>query len=765
MSGQLITVRMNRGDASSPWGFRLQGGKDWGTPLAVSKINPGSLAEQGGLQVGDFIIKIGNSTAQEMLHHEAQEAIKSAKNNLDLQVQRGGTLTWRPTVTAVGELPKPGTVNSPPTTTYTKTSLAKTGPEPKPIGTGHNTAAKPFGGNKRLPALVHKQFNSPLNLYSETNIKETLQAHTEQLAPGVMGINFMKPDAPVNKHSAVYQAILEEEQSKKEVKSGTIGTPTPISPTNSPRLGIGSITKHVDAPISRGSGQNNSSGDNSQSSLNTCGQCGGLITGVFCRIRDKSLHAECFKCATCGTSLKNVGYFNVNEKLYCDAHAGQAAQHLAQSTGQSNIEPMTIRPGATIPKDANIIGIGGIPTNSSPTPGKVSSPRITIPSPTQPSTLHDRPTSPSVLGAVPWHHQSPGNIHHVEAPQSPRLLQTTTPMMNQFSSAPAPPPVAPKPQYKPMGSQSPNLYQSHPHPYTAPSQDVHKDVSGGPKFTWPPPKPVTPVGTPEVPSANLPGSISGQTGTPTGQPMFRPLSGNQRPLSSFELSKLTPNATSNVNLPSGNVSSAPTIGQSSIPGSRPAPRRGMGQLKTQVGPGARIPICSTCGSPIRGPFILASEKTWCLEHFLCANASCRRSLEDIGFVEERGELYCEVCFESYLAPVCAKCGIRIKKDCLMALEKQWHPECFNCNYCRRPFGNSQFYLEDGLPYCEKDWNDLFTTKCTACGFPIEAGDRWLEACNNNYHSTCFKCNFCHKNLDGQSFFAKGGRPFCRSHAR
>lgn len=25
----------------------------------------------------------------------------------------------------------------------------------------------------------------------------------------------MKPDAPVNKHSAVYQAILEEEQSKK----------------------------------------------------------------------------------------------------------------------------------------------------------------------------------------------------------------------------------------------------------------------------------------------------------------------------------------------------------------------------------------------------------------------------------------------------------------------------------------------------------------------------------------------------------------------
>lgn len=38
-----------------------------------------------------------------------------------------------------------------------------------------------------------------------------------------------------------------------------------------------------------------------------------------------------------------------------------------------------------------------------------------------------------------------------------------------------------------------------------------------------------------------------------------------------------------------------------------------------------------------------------------------------------------------------------------------------------------------------DWNELFTTKCVGCGFPIEAGDRWVEALNNNYHSQCFKC--------------------------
>jgi len=97
--------------------------------------------------------------------------------------------------------------------------------------------------------------------------------------------------------------------------------------------------------------------------------------------------------------------------------------------------------------------------------------------------------------------------------------------------------------------------------------------------------------------------------------------------------------------------------------------------------------------------------------------------------------------------------------------KTFHPECFVCAYCGKIFANSPFYLEDGLPYCEEDWNELFTTKCVSCGFPIEAGDRWVEALNNNYHSQCFNCTLCKKNLEGKGFFVKAGKPFCKSHAR
>jgi hypothetical protein len=57
-----------------------------------------------------------------------------------------------------------------------------------------------------------------------------------------------------------------------------------------------------------------------------------------------------------------------------------------------------------------------------------------------------------------------------------------------------------------------------------------------------------------------------------------------------------------------------------------------------------------------GPFILAIGKTWCPNHFKCANGECQRDLLDVGFVEEQDKKYCETCFEKYLAPRCAKCA-------------------------------------------------------------------------------------------------------------
>ncbi|XP_017077905.1 PDZ and LIM domain protein Zasp isoform X5 [Drosophila eugracilis] len=223
---------------------------------------------------------------------------------------------------------------------------------------------------------------------------------------------------------------------------------------------------------------------------------------------------------------------------------------------------------------------------------------------------------------------------------------------------------------------------------------------------------------------------------------------------------------SDLNLNS-NVPDSPGAGGKSAGafGATSAPKRGRGILNKAAGPGVRIPLCNSCNVQIRGPFITALGRIWCPDHFICVNGNCRRPLQDIGFVEEKGDLYCEYCFEKYLAPTCSKCAGKIKGDCLNAIGKHFHPECFTCGQCGKIFGNRPFFLEDGNAYCEADWNELFTTKCFACGFPVEAGDRWVEALNHNYHSQCFNCTFCKQNLEGQSFYNKGGRPFCKNHAR
>jgi len=62
----------------APWGFRLQGGKDFNMPLTISRITPGSKAAMGNLVQGDIIIAIDGVGTDGMTHLEAQNKIKMA---------------------------------------------------------------------------------------------------------------------------------------------------------------------------------------------------------------------------------------------------------------------------------------------------------------------------------------------------------------------------------------------------------------------------------------------------------------------------------------------------------------------------------------------------------------------------------------------------------------------------------------------------------------------------------------------------------------
>jgi len=364
--------------AHQPWGFRLHGGVDFASVLTVLKVNGGSVAESAGLVAGDSILKLNAMDMRPLRHQEALDAISRAGNVFQLTVARA--VVWKPLVTPLSQ-PVPIETGD---RLLTKTSLALRHEESLNIGSAHNAKAAPFGAGK--PVLVNQQFNSPLRLYSDKNIADTLTAQAEVLAQGVVGVNFMKNEKAYDStKSEVFKMLQEFDNDPQEepapapappashpvsspfpiqiVRQVPVPAPAPVPAPQTPApveivhkievaapCSVKTVAKpagvrSVAAPVTKApSKEPLATADNPR-----CSECDRFIVGVFVRLKGMNLHVECFKCATCGTSLKNVGYYKINEKLYCDIHARQVAS--AQPPAP-HVAAVTVNPGDAIPRGA-----------------------------------------------------------------------------------------------------------------------------------------------------------------------------------------------------------------------------------------------------------------------------------------------------------------------------------------------------------------------------------------------------------------------------
>ncbi|KAM9740934.1 PDZ and LIM domain protein 7 isoform 1-T1 [Menidia menidia] len=176
----------------------------------------------------------------------------------------------------------------------------------------------------------------------------------------------------------------------------------------------------------------------------------------------------------------------------------------------------------------------------------------------------------------------------------------------------------------------------------------------------------------------------------------------------------------------------------------------------------RTPLCGACNKIIRGRYLVALGRSWHPEEFTCSQ--CKVVLEEGGFFEERGSVFCTKCHDNRYAPNCAKCKKKITGEIMHALKMTYHVQCFKCAACKNPIRNQAFYMEEGEPYCERDYEKMFGTKCHGCDFKIDAGDRFLEALGYSWHDTCFVCALCQINLEGKTFYSKKDKPLCKSHA-
>ncbi|XP_051156748.1 PDZ and LIM domain protein Zasp isoform X6 [Leptopilina boulardi] len=760
---QLISVKLSRFDGS-PWGFRLQGGKDFGTPLIVQKVNGGSPAEAAGLKAGDAVIRVNNTDMFNLRHKDAQDVIVRAGNNFEMTIQRGGS-TWKPCVTPIGStLPSP-TPSIPATNVspVTKTSLVSKKQDGPLIGSGHNFSPKPFlngTGEGSIKSIVNKQYNSPVGIYSEETIAETLSAQAEVLAGGVLGVNFKKNEKNYNaENSEVFKMVQEADKEPKTPEpvhswtefyssashavGGRATSPKSLTPLCRSRGLCQTISNSCESSslqevekIERRQKYSSSSLTSSDSPI--CHNCDNAIVGVFVRIKDKNLHVDCFKCSTCGTSLKNVGYYNINEKLYCDIHAKMVArQQVPTGLTPITVPPVSKAPAGTISAALSNVGPLSPPLNNH---GSSPLPFSTCHRLNDDSTLSHQ-VEPKING-----HTTNGCFGLNDSNETSKTYTSTITIqtgLNEVSNVDGELDYNRNPTNSKTRHKFDEINEIRFDPVISEDKYFKNDSYNIQRSCY--------SHSDKAPSSNNTGGSKLYSGTTLNTPTFN--SGG-----------CTLPRQQSHNVTGAGVGGLCSNKSGSFAGSS-APKRGRGILNQAGGSGSRVPQCARCNNYVRGPFITALGQIWCPEHFVCGNVQCNRGLQDIGFVEEKGQLYCEYCFEKYIAPPCDKCGGKIKGDCLNAVGKHFHPECFNCSHCGKLFGNSPFFLEEGLPYCENDWNNLFTTKCYACGFPVEAGDRWVEALNNNYHSQCFNCTMCKKNLEGQSFYAKGGRPFCKNHAR
>lgn len=188
-------------------------------------------------------------------------------------------------------------------------------------------------------------------------------------------------------------------------------------------------------------------------------------------------------------------------------------------------------------------------------------------------------------------------------------------------------------------------------------------------------------------------------------------------------------------------------------------RQSMGSQGSILEP-SKVINCYVCGERVVGQVITALGRNYHKEHFTCAH--CHQELGTRNFYEKDNLPYCERDYQQLFSPKCAACGEPILDKVTIALDRTFHPEHFVCAHCGIQFDiDDGFHEKDGRPYCKNDFFDLFANKCAKCNLPITAN--YITALNVQWHPDCFVCSDCHCPFADGKFFDIDGAPYCEIH--
>ncbi|XP_033617307.1 actin-binding LIM protein 1 isoform X12 [Fukomys damarensis] len=116
---------------------------------------------------------------------------------------------------------------------------------------------------------------------------------------------------------------------------------------------------------------------------------------------------------------------------------------------------------------------------------------------------------------------------------------------------------------------------------------------------------------------------------------------------------------------------------------------------------------------------------------------------------------------------CHGCGEFVEGEVVTALGKTYHPNCFACTICKRPFPPGDRVTFNGRdclcqlcaqPMSSSPKEATCSSNCAGCGRDIKNGQALL-ALDKQWHLGCFKCKSCRKVLTGE-YISKDGAPYC-----
>uniref|UniRef100_A0A6Q2ZE64 Actin binding LIM protein 1b n=1 Tax=Esox lucius TaxID=8010 RepID=A0A6Q2ZE64_ESOLU len=175
--------------------------------------------------------------------------------------------------------------------------------------------------------------------------------------------------------------------------------------------------------------------------------------------------------------------------------------------------------------------------------------------------------------------------------------------------------------------------------------------------------------------------------------------------------------------------------------------------------------CYKCGESCKGEVLRVQSKHFHLKCFTCKVCGC--DLAQGGFFMKNGDYLCTLDYQRLHGTRCNGCGDFVEGEVVTALGKTYHPACFVCTICKRPFPAGDRVTFNGKDcLCQRCIQPLSPTpkdvssssNCAGCGRDIKNGQALL-ALDRQWHLGCFKCNACGKVLSGE-YISKDGAPYC-----